>query len=156
MKRIFIILSAVMLSFSSCIDWGLEELPVYEEANILEFNLEYRYVDTNDNGFERLAVVTLPTTTEIDDVNHTVTVDASIPDPSGSFTQEEREKVSLSNLVAYAKISPAAKLQPMNGAPQLGKPGDFTQEREYRVTAADGKTVYTWKVKINLLPAINE
>lgn len=156
MKKIFFILSVIAITFSSCIDWGLEELPVYKETKILEFNLEHRYVVENANGHEMLAVVTLGTTTNIDTINNTVTVDASIPAPFGSFTQDERRNVSLESIVAYAKLSPAAKIHPMDNAPELGAPGNFTQEGKYQVTAADGKTSRIWTIKVNPLPLINQ
>ena len=151
MKKVFLILSVVMFSLSSCIDWGLEELPVYDEADMLDFDLEYRYTDKNDNGYERLAVITLPSSSTIDEDNNTVTVEASVPDPAGSFTQEERNKVSLKSIVGYAKISPAATIQPIDGAPQLGIPGDFSSVVKYQVTAADEKTVKTWTINITLV-----
>lgn len=66
--------------------------------------------------------------------------------PTGSVTRAmlyERFKTliqtdGLSKLWVYVTISDVAKVTPLNSAPELGKPGDFTQDRSYRVTAADG------------------
>ncbi len=134
----------------------MDELPVYNESKILEFNLEHRFVAENVNGHEMLAVVTLSTTANIDTINHTITVDVAIPAPFGSFDQDERRIVSLESIVAYAKLSPAAKIQPIDNAPELGEPGDFSQENKYLVTAADGKTTQVWTIKVNPLPIINQ
>ena len=41
-------------------------------------------------------------------------------------------------------ISTAATIKPINGAPKLGVPGDWTKDNQYEVTAADGtKKVWT-------------
>ena len=44
----------------------------------------------------------------------------------------------LSSLWVYVSISDAATVTPLDGAPKLGTPGDFSANRTYRVTAADG------------------
>lgn len=155
MKNIHIIWILLAVMNSSCIDWGLEELPAYDEAEITDFDLEYRYVTTNANGVEQLAVVTLGADVVISEDDATITVTPSIPAPSGSFTQEERRKVSLESIVAYAKLSPAAKIVPLDGAPKLGIPGNFSEVRRYKVVAADKKTSKEWTVIINSLPVIN-
>lgn len=156
MRKILVILSTILLGFTSCINSGLEDLPVYNEAEITAFNLEYRFVTKNANGVEMMAVVTLGGNAVIDKVAGTITVTPTIPAPTTTFTQAERRKVSLETIVAYGKLSPAAKIEPMDGAPILGTPGNFTAERKYKVTAADGKTTKIWVVKINPLPIINQ
>ena len=48
-------------------------------------------------------------------------------------------------------LSTAARITPLNGAPKLGNPGDFSaKEFKYQVTAADGtKKEWTrWKSSI--------
>lgn len=137
--------------FSSCIDWGLDELPVYDEAEITDFDLEHRYVVKNENGVERMAIVALNLEVTIDSDTKIITVNPTVPPATGDFPEEERNKVSLSNITAYTKISPAAKIQPIDGAPELGKPGDFSTEQKYNVSAADGKTSNIWTIKVNAL-----
>ena len=67
---------------------------------------------------------------------------------NGSFTDAVRQNVSLSNLIAYIDLSTAARIMPLNGAPKLGSPGDFSaKEFKYQVTAADG-TKREWTIKI--------
>jgi hypothetical protein len=156
MRKLIFILSILSLVMTSCIDWGLQELPVYNEAEITAFNLEHRYVVKNANDVEMMAVVTMNTDVQINKENATITVTASVPPATTSFTEAERRKVSLESIIAYAKLSPAAKIEPIDGAPVLGTIGDFTGERKYRVNAADGKTVKIWTIRINPLPLINE
>lgn len=69
--------------------------------------------------------------------------------PSGSVTKEmlyetfknQIAQDGLSKLWVYASISDAAILSPLEGAPEMGKPGDFSEDRLYRVTAADGSSI---------------
>lgn len=46
-----------------------------------------------------------------------------------------------------ASISTAAKIIPIGDAPVLGKWGDFSKERKYKVVAADGKTNIEYTIK---------
>lgn len=149
LKTLLILLIGVITS--SCITAGLEDLPVYQEAEILDFRLEYRYTKTHDNGVESLAVTTLGGEVDILEESAKITLSPTVPDASSSFPELERQKVSLSNIVAYAKLSPAAEIQPLNGAPELGVPSNFSQERQYKVIAADGKTTKVWTIVIKPL-----
>lgn len=66
--------------------------------------------------------------------------------PQGSVTKEQlyemfKAKIAqdgLSRLVVYVSISDAAVITPIEGAPQLGVPGDFSEDRYYCVRAANG------------------
>lgn len=149
-KFIFLLVFAPL--FSSCIGWGLDELPVYDEAEITDFDLEYRYIVKNENGVERLAVKTLILDVQIDSEAKTIEATPELPDATNDFTEEERSKVTLTSITAYTKISPAAKIEPLDGAPVLGKPGDFSIDRQYNVTAADGKHSNVWTITVNPLP----
>lgn len=155
MKKLIYICSVLLLALTSCVSSGLDELPVYNEAEITNFNLEHRFLVTNDNGIQHLEVVTLGTTVNIDAATATITVTPTIPAPTSTFTQNERRNVSLKKIVAYTKLSPAAKIVPLDGASTLGIPGDFSTERRYKVTAADGTTSKVWTIKVNPLPVIN-
>jgi hypothetical protein len=150
---------------SSCLKSGLDELPAFDGADITDINFEYRFEDSSDkwtDGANTVKFVKLGITKEIKkagesgNANDLITASLTIPPPSGSFTREERQKVSLDNLVAYAYLSTAATIEPLDGAPILGAPGNFSAERKYKVTAADGKTSKIWTVKVNPLPVINQ
>lgn len=155
MKKILYICSVLLLTLTSCVSSGLEELPVYNEAEITNFNLEHRFLSTNANGIQYLEVVALGATVKIDAAAATITATPTIPAPTSAFTQNERRKVTLEKIVAYTKLSPAAKIVPLDGASVLGIPGNFTTERQYKVTAADGTTSKVWTIKVNPLPVIN-
>jgi hypothetical protein len=152
-----------LFSFTSCLKSGLDELPAFEDTEIANIFFEHRYLDPNDQWtdgssivqFQRLDVSKEIKTNEAASED-SVIVTLSIPMPSGSFTTEERQKVSLESIVCYMNISTAAKIEPLDGAPVLGKPGDFTSPRKYKITAADGKTTRTWVIKVNPLPEINQ
>lgn len=144
----YILLLFTCLSFSSCLESGLDDLPSYEEAEIKAFTFEYRWM-VKEGTSEKLRVQKMNTDVKIDVANTTVTCDITVPNVNGTFTQEVRDKVALNNLNAYCTISTAATIKPVGDAPVLGKIGDFSKSNmQYEVVAADGKTKKTWKLVI--------
>lgn len=148
----FLIFTLIVTGLTSCLENGLEELPAFEETQITNIFLEHRYQDPNDEWIDGSQVVKykrmeVTSTTS----GGTIEVDATVPGASGSFTEQERQKVSLGNMVVYLNISTAAKIEPLDGAPVLGAPGDYTQPRNYKVTAADGESTQIWTIKVNPL-----
>ena len=145
----YLLLLFATVSFSSCLEGGLDDLPVYDEANIKSIKFEYRWMVKEGTG-EKLAVKSLPTRYDIDEGASTITCDITVPEASGIFTEAVRSNVSLKNLNAFCSISTAATMKPLGSAPVLGKIGDFSQQNmEYEVTAADGKTKKVWKLIIS-------
>lgn len=142
-KVLYIFTCIILLATSSCIGWGLEELPAFEEAEIKDFDFEYRYVIKNANGVEQMAVIKLITAVEFTEnsISNTIT----IPEPSGTFTEEIASQISLSNIIGYAEVSIAAHVKPIGSAPILGTIGDYSEIAEYEVKAADG-TIKVWSV----------
>ncbi len=158
MNRIKFIIVGVLLSltiFTSCLKSGLYDLPAFTDANINNIYFEYRYQDPSSTWIDGTAIVKNVTlvvvTKNIDASANTVTVTVEVPAASGTFTTDERAKVALTNLVCTTDISTAAKIEPVNGAPLLGRPGDFSAPRNYLVTAADGKTSKTWTITVTAL-----
>ncbi|MDR1224964.1 MAG: DUF5018 domain-containing protein [Tannerella sp.] len=157
MKKIMQLISMMILSacMFSCLDAGLDELPVYTEADIVDFRFEYRYDNPDKtwmDGSNAVEFIRLTTESQVfDSEKLTVALTVRVPEASGTFTENERAKVSLSGLVGYSYISTAALITPVDGAPRLGMPGDFSSPVNYRVTAADGKTVKTWTVQAVLV-----
>lgn len=147
MKKIYLILMILTILTPGCINWGLEELPTYQEADILDFDFEYRYTVKNDNGVEQLAVKTLNTDATIS--GNTVNNNVTVPAPSGSFTENIAAQVSLTNIIGYVKLSTAALIEPLEGAPELGTKGDYSKTLKYKVTAANGETKI-WTVNTTL------
>jgi hypothetical protein len=155
MKKIYVILILLGAVVSSCLKDGLEDLPAYDLTKITSFNLEYRFEAKNANGVSYVEVVTLPTTVVIDSESNKVTVTPSLPAANSVFTVAERSKVSLKKIIGYCSLETAASIKPIGDSPKLGVPGDWTVERKYLVTAADGKTTREWTIKVNPLPVIN-
>lgn len=130
---------------SSCLKRDLHELPAFKDANIDRFDFEYRW---DDNGTFR--VVRFNTDTPVIDGKN-LKVTATVPAASGSFTAAVRNNVTSSGIVAMCNISTAATIKPLNDAPQLGVPGDFSKAAMYEVTAADGVTKNQWTLVLTLV-----
>ncbi|MDD3657998.1 MAG: DUF5018-related domain-containing protein [Fermentimonas caenicola] len=153
MKKIIIFgLSIIMiLSFSSCLEFGLEELETYTDTNITAINFEYRWmVPENPNdpwAGEKLQVKTLTTHAEIKE--GVVKCNITVPDASGTFTEQIRNSVTLQNIIAYLTISPGATVKAVGSTPVLGHIGDFSKsELKYKVISADGKNQQEWLLVI--------
>lgn len=141
----------IVVCFSSCLESGLDDLETYSETKITAINFEYRWtVPENPNdpwAGEKLQVKTLTTKATFSDGR--IECEITVPAASGTFTAEERAKVSLQNLNAYVTISPGSTIRPNGSTPVLGNLGDFSQsDMSYNVTAADGKNKQDWVLVI--------
>lgn len=161
---IFFVTAGVILSTSSCLKHGYDELPNSSDKALTAVNYSYRFLynDTIQKGNpgeqilnDRICEIVfskVSTPIEVDGKKGFSTVlkhsenDVMKSGPSGSVTKamlykqfkELIEKDQLSKLWVYVTISDVATIAPLNGAPELGKPGDFSKDNSYRVTAADG------------------
>lgn len=140
-KYIYILTAFVMVC-SSCLKYNLEDLPVYSDADIVDVKFDFRYKDLSDKWIDGEPIVkVVPLIVENKEINSesgTVSCTIKVPDANGSFTEEIRNSVSLTNLVGKFNLSTAALIKPLNGAPVLGTPGDFSKPCKYHVTAANG------------------
>lgn len=149
--------SATLLT--GCLDKGLDELPAFEEAKIINVFTEYRFADAtakNNDGSPKVNMVNLPVARTFKLRENTpgaatdsVLLEVTVPPASGAFTAAVRDKVNAGDLVLYGNISTAADITPLSGAPLLGVPGDYSSPRQYQVTAADGKNTRVWTIKVN-------
>jgi len=153
MKKIIIFgLSIIMmLSFSSCLEYGLDELETYTDTKITAINFEYRWmVPENPNdpwSGEKLQVKTLTTQAEIKD--GVVKCKITVPNASGTFNEQVRNGVTLQNIIAYLTISPGATVKAVGSTPALGHKGDFSKsDLQYKVISADGKNQQEWQLVI--------
>ncbi len=151
MKYLYIIV--LVLISTSCLKSNFEDLPEFEDAKILGVQkVEYRFYDQNDiskvDGQPIVKYVDLPRTTTID--NNVVSIVVTVPPASEAFSDSEREKVTLTNIGVMVSISTAARLTPLEGAPKMGLPGDWSKPNKYLVTAANGAT-QTWTVEVTQL-----
>ena len=135
---------------SSC---SKEDLPAYEEAEITKVGAYHRFYSGDKDaitGENIVAEKELDRTNNIDSEHGVATAVFTIPAAGGKFTEAERAKVSLSNLVVYVNVSTAARVTPLDGSPKIGVPADWTREHKYSVMAADGtKKIWTVKVTLN-------
>ncbi|TKG92923.1 DUF4361 domain-containing protein [Puteibacter caeruleilacunae] len=161
----FMLFTFAVVGMTSCLENGLDDLPAFEDAEISNIFVEHRYENpektwtdgSNIVEFQRLGMTKRIVSAEESGAQlDSIVIVPSVPKPSGAFTIEERQKVTLENIVVYVNISTAASIVPLDDAPELGKPGNFTQPRKYRVTAADGKSYRDWVIVIKPLPVINQ
>lgn len=163
MKKI-LTLVGLLLFFNSCLKHGYEELANSSDKDLTAVTYTYRFLynDTIQKGTpteeilkDRVCeVVFSKNSTEIEEngikgfstvVKHDLN-SVMKTGPTGSVTKEMLyEKFEqliaedqLTKLWVYVTISDAAEITPLEGAPELGKPGDFSKNHKYRVTAADG------------------
>lgn len=153
MKKIFHLLSVlvVMTLTSSCLTSGLKEIETYEGNEIVSIRtVAHRYYTTEKipasdevkvkqsdlkiNGAQR------------DEKNGTIAVEITIPT---NFPKDQIDKVKMSNLVVIVNISTAATIEPLDVAPKLGVPGDWSKSNKYLVRAANGKTK-EWTISLTL------
>ncbi|MDR3269285.1 MAG: hypothetical protein LBT83_09490 [Tannerella sp.] len=136
---------------TSCLTAGLEDLPAFEEAEITDVRFEFRYKDASApwiDGEPMVRIVNLTTQNRVIDTNAaTITCALQVPAAADAFTEAVRGQVSLASLAGKFNLSTAAVIAPVEGAPVLGIPGDFSGPRKYKVTAADG-TTKTWTVHV--------
>lgn len=154
MKKIIVngVLFLSILFLSSCLKSNLEDLPAFEEANITDVKFDFRFKDMNDisplDNEPMVKVVSLVVENKkINETEGTIICTLRLPSANASFTEEIRNKVTLSNIVGKFNLSTAAKISPLSGSPVLGQPGDFSVPREYEVIAANGSTK-KWTITI--------
>lgn len=154
MKRIFkyLIAAVSMVALAtSCINSNLEDLPVYDESNIVQVNAEWRYnFGTEWTGepavkFQQLNRIEQ----KIDTVACTAVTKFSLPaaNVTQGWTDAERAKVVVTNLAVKLNLSTAARVKPIGDSPALGVPADWSKSHQYEVWSASGKTKI-WTVTV--------
>ncbi|MDO5105023.1 hypothetical protein [Capnocytophaga sp.] len=155
-KYVYILLALMALSTASCLKKGLEDLPEFEDNDITGVSrVEYRFISdevSNASGQNIVKFVNLPVkgTPKINNLEKTVSFEVNVPNANTSFTVAERDKVSLNNLTVIVNLSTAARIFPINDAPKLGIPGDWSKPNKYRVEAANGNNA-EWTIQITAL-----
>ena len=170
MRNIFNTLLAgvlLMTSMSSCLYHDLEELENSSEKEMTNVDYSYRLLNdatikkgTVNEEIQRERVCEVIFNKKIESLEKggikgfktTLTHNVNSVQkggPAGSVTKQMlydmfKQKIAkdgLSCLWVYVSISDAATISPLNGAPKLGTPGDYSTDRTYRVTAADGSYI---------------
>ncbi len=145
-----LILALATLMFSSCLKSDLDDLPEYEDNNIVSVQrVEYRFVGstTTVNGDPIVQFVTLRNSSTIDTKSKTVSIQVTVPAANSTFTESERAKCSVNNIAVMVQASTAARITPASGSPDLGVPADWSSPHQYVVKAADGSTE-TWTIQV--------
>lgn len=167
MNRIIISIIGCVMTFamSSCLSHGAEDIIDSDKNELTNVTYTYRffYNDTIKKGTpneeiqnDRVCEVifTKDDFSKIEKdglsgfsttINHNLN-SVQKAGPQGSVTKAQlyemfKQKIKtdgLSRLVVYVSISDAAVITPVDGAPRLGAPGDFSQDRIYSVRAANG------------------
>lgn len=151
-KYLYILLAFIgCLGMTSCLESGYEDLDTYDGTEITGVvGTYYRYVNTSStlsNGQNQVVQKTLTTSNvQRDEKAGTLSFDVSLP---ANLTDAEKAGVNANALVVIVNISTAAVVEPINGSPAFGTPGDWSKANQYKVTAANGNT-QTWTVKLNL------
>ncbi len=138
-----------LVTCTSCIDSNLEDLDTYDGAEITSlYGVFYRYTTStvmNVSGENQVKQATLSVTDRtVDSDAATLTVTCK---PSSSFPSDQLANINSTNLIVVVNISTAATIAPLDGAPALGVPGDWSKANKYRVTAADG-TTKDWTISV--------
>ena len=157
MKNIKIAIALLVGFFSvSCLNHGLEDLETYTGNDIESVpGIYFRYYSedvhpSNGEQIVKQAALTV-SNTEIDAEAGTVVCTVGIP---SGFPQDQLYNVSLGyapgdkkSVIVTLRISTAATIKPLDGAPELGTPGDWSTPNRYLVTAANGDTK-EWTVSL--------
>ena len=141
-KNIFFMMIGCMLLFTSCLKSGLDGIENSGLCAISSITMEYRWITQNANGYDQLSRQQMTLSNNTPDENNEIRLTVSVPVINSSFPKAVRDHVELDGLYLIAVISPAAKIQPLDGAPKLGLPGKFEigKDYQYEVIAANGES----------------
>lgn len=148
--KILIVMFITMIC-TSCLESNLEGLDTYTGNEITSVQgVYYRYYSSdkiNASGQVAVKQVSLNVSNTDKDAN-TGRLNFTVTIPT-NFPEAEKEKIKSSELVVVFNISTAAIIEPVDGAPKLGTPGDWNKPNRYKVTAADGSQII-WTVTLDL------
>ncbi|MGN0049141.1 MAG: DUF5018-related domain-containing protein [Bacteroides sp.] len=141
-KNIFFMMIGCMLLLTSCLKSGLDDIENSDLCAISSITMEYRWISQNANGYDQLSRQQMTLSKNTPDENNEIRFTVTVPAINSSFPKAVRDHVELDGLYMIAVISSAAKIQPLDGAPKLGVPGNFEigKDYQYEVIAANGKS----------------
>lgn len=127
-----------------------EDLPAYEEAEITAVQYYYRWASDKQDpitGEPIVKEVRLDTEYKVNSESGLIETSVTVPPANGDFTEKVRKEVSQKKLWGQVSVSTAARVTPMEGTAALGTPDDWTTERKYNVSAANGNNK-AWTIKM--------
>ena len=148
--KFIIALFVMALSCTSCLESNLEQLDTYEGNDITSGYAWYRYKGDNTlnaSGEQQIIQKELTRTGQVIN-NEEATCALKFKVPT-NFSEAERNGVNINNLVVAVDISTAAVMSPVEGAPKLGVPADWSSPHKYLVKAANGQTKI-WTISVTL------
>ena len=139
MKKYLYLIAAMFVAVlsTSCLESGLEDLDEYSGCDITNGNVLWRWYAGGTipaSGEQQVKQVQLAAARTQDAENCVYTIKYV----TGNIPEAERPNFTEAKAVVEVTISTAAIIKPINGAPKLGVPGDWTKDNQYEVTAADG------------------
>ncbi len=153
---IFSIMLFAIFGMTSCLESGLDDLESFDEADITNWPVVYHRYYTGDNmavnGEQQVKQIQLSRTQgeyDFDEENVTGNPYFNITVAPNNVPEEEKPNVDAKNLVVVLSVSTAATVTPVDGAPKLGVPGDWSKPNKYKITAANG-TSRIWTLTVNL------
>lgn len=159
MKKYLSIIGIMLFAIfgmTSCLEHGLDDLEAFDTADIENWPVAYYRYYTGDemavNGEQQVKQIQLTRTAgeyDFDEENKTGEPFFNITVAPNNVPEEEKANVDAKNLVVVLTISTAATVTPVDGAPKLGVPGDWSKPNKYKVTAANGNS-RIWTVTVNL------
>lgn len=148
--KFVIAMFAMALSCTSCLESNLDDIKTYEGNDITAGYAWYRYIGDNTinaSGEHQVVQKQLQRTGQaIDNDEATIALEFKVPT---NFSDTERANVNINNIVVGVEISSAAVMEPVDGAPKLGVPADWSAPHKYAVKAANGKTK-VWTISVRL------
>lgn len=151
MKKYNILLITLLsILFTSCLKDGLEIGELSTECDVTNVKFEHRWVIENSQipGMAELRFKEMSVAKIIDKERCTIDVTITVPKVDANYPEEQRNATVLSNIACSFEVSRAASVKPLGASPTLGKLGDYTQERTYRVTSASGE-YKDWVLKVS-------
>lgn len=150
MKKFLNILAAMLLAVfaTSCMEHDLEELDLHSGCDITARDLYWRWISdeihpgTGANKVKQVRIPYYSAKSVIDKENATCHIEYSVSNANMDDTQ--KAAFTETKAVVVVTISTAAIIKPIDGAPKLGEPGDWSKPNKYEVTAANGdKKIWT-------------
>ncbi|TWJ17916.1 hypothetical protein JN06_00491 [Bacteroides zoogleoformans] len=142
------IMILMCIPFMTACDW--ETLPTYGEAEISAVQFYFRWASEQKDPVTGEPVVKeqrLNTTNNVASESGVIEAVVTVPAATGDFTENIRKQVSVSKLWGQVSVSTAARITPIEGSAILGTPDDWSKERKFEVTAANGsKKIWTIRV----------
>lgn len=150
---IFGIMLMTLFSMTSCLEHGLEDLDAFEECRITAWPAVYYRYYTGDqmavNGQQQVKQIQLTRKAGSNDYDEGDTFFELTVAPD-NVPADEKPNVKLDNLVVTISVSTGATVEPIEGAPRLGVPGDWSKPNKYKITAADGKHTNVQTITVKL------